>query len=139
MRNLLYALLLVPFLFAAKCGEKVAQFTLNENFDLMPGQMMACDCGDMQLTFVEVKDDSRCPKEVNCIRAGEAHVIVKASGANAKDIILEINADNSTNPTQSVGGYQVQAISLGPYPVNGQKTNTEDYRLQLRVSQKAGS
>jgi hypothetical protein len=139
MRNLLYALALVPFIFASKCGEEVVQFKLNETFELMPGQTMACEGSDLQLTFVEVKDDSRCPKGVDCIRAGEAHVIVKVTGASTEEVTLEIGAGQQTNPSQFTNSYQIQATALEPYPEDGKKTEPADYRLSLRVSEKAGS
>ena len=78
-----------------------------------------------KLRFDNVRSDSRCPIDANCIRAGEAIIAVtlmRGTGNEAKEL--------QTVPAQSQFSYSkyvVKLTELQPYPRSGQQTKPEDY------------
>lgn len=89
------------------------------------------------IKFVKVLVDSRCPKNVNCVRAGEAKVLVaiydndtfvsnKELVIDASGIILKPNNVALTNEL-----FSIYAVGLYPYPVSGLSIEQKDYVLEL--------
>lgn len=94
---------------------------------------------DVSLKFVEVVQDSRCPKAVQCIWAGEVIVLVDVfkNGNKVEQKKLTINSTFSlkkqlgnlfSSEVLSVSGFNVL-----PYPVSSNKIEVEDYYIQLDV------
>ena len=50
----------------------------DEPFSLAVGETVTADGTDLSLTFAAVPRDSRCPRDVTCIVAGEAVVVLEA-------------------------------------------------------------
>jgi hypothetical protein len=79
--------------------------------------------------FVEVTEDSRCPKYVNCIWAGRAIVQLEITdeigSVQNKSIILgEIRGNESNDKTvYRKDGYFIEVISLNPYPEEGKESS----------------
>jgi len=92
------------------------------------------------LELAEVLSDSRCPKNVQCIRAGEAIVLVNIY----KNGIVERQEKITIYPTimqkntlelLSSKLTKTIAISLLPYPDGLSKTELSNYCLELTVIQ----
>ena len=94
---------------------------------------------DIELKFVAVLSDSRCPKGVNCVRAGEIIVLVDVFNNGKKVDQKELQFTPTSylqkritnlfaSKTLNVSGYNVL-----PYPEYGNKIKTEDYYIQLDV------
>lgn len=94
---------------------------------------------EVELKFVKVESDSRCPKNVNCVRAGEAiievEIYLKEVFIERKSLMIrptnyslqeriELLIDNEN---------EIYVYNLLPYPINGEKTAVEDYFLQLDI------
>ncbi len=94
---------------------------------------------EVDIEFVDVLEDSRCPANVNCIQAGRAVVLVNVftngefleerklefypSGFNNQSVTTLFNAD----------GLRITGLNLMPYPVAMSKTQKEDYFLELAI------
>ncbi len=98
--------------------------------------------GNLAIKFKEVISDSRCPKGVTCIWAGEAKVLVGVYEDNrlvGEEILTLTTAGSEIS---GFGDYfsamnlQVIGGNLQPYPVIGQKTVMEDYCLRLQFKKK---
>ena len=101
------------------------------------GTSIAID--EVDIEFVEVLEDSRCPANVNCIQAGRAVVLVNVyangefiearklkfypSGFSNQDVTTLFNAD----------GLRITGLNLMPYPIALSKTPKEDYFLELAI------
>ena len=92
----------------------------------------------LAITFVEVSEDSRCPKEVECVWAGQAIIVVNAAkgGEDLGDFSLALNSDREELAIAVVAGYWVKFVSLDPYPVSDRKTQPEEYIASLIVAEK---
>ncbi len=81
---------------------------------------------DLKLTLLEVKD-SRCPKNTNCIRAGEAIASIKAERPGVKQTITLEAKGNCMELSPNCGeeklalGFRVLLLNIYPYPEDGPK------------------
>lgn len=94
------------------------------------------DFGDRSVKFVKVISDSRCPKNVTCVWAGEAKVLLEIYRndelVDRKEIVLAANSifgSLFSSKDKSVGIY-----SLEPYPdINTPEANKK-YVLKLIIN-----
>ena len=92
--------------------------------------------GNRQVLFKDVLSDSRCPREVTCIWAGNATVLLQIySGGELveeKEVVVPASGSSSLFMT---GELSVEAIALLPYPEANSNTKNRDYFIKLRVTQ----
>ena len=77
------------------------------------------------IRFAEVRNDSRCPSDVQCAWAGNAELAIEV-GAEPLTINSHLDPKSAT-----VGGLTVTFVSLEPYPVSTKPTT--GYRAELRI------
>lgn len=101
------------------------------------GTVIAID--EVDIEFVEVLEDSRCPKNVNCIQAGKAVVLVNvyANGEFLEERKLEFHPSGFNNQSLTTlfntEGLKITGLNLMPYPVALSKTPKEAYFLELAI------
>jgi hypothetical protein len=93
---------------------------------------------DIHLKFEEVVSDSRCPKDVQCVWAGEAKVLIEIyqnGNIDKKEIKIDINGvlDDTSNLVYSSNDIKVYATGLYPYPITSKKGDLEMYYLEISV------
>lgn len=70
--------------------------------------------GGHTLTFIGVVEDSRCPEDVECVRAGTASVQVEADG---ETVVLTLpGPEAGETSTVHWAGVDFEASALTPYP-----------------------
>ncbi|NNC49397.1 MAG: hypothetical protein HKO01_02555 [Flaviramulus sp.] len=94
---------------------------------------------NVEVKFVKVLQDSRCPKGVTCIWAGEVIVLVDVFKEGKKFETQKITI-NSKIPLKSRFGnlfssddVTISALNVQPYPIYDKKINPEDYYIQLEI------
>ncbi|TYC09148.1 hypothetical protein ES677_13675 [Bizionia gelidisalsuginis] len=92
------------------------------------------------IKFVSVVSDSRCPKNVNCIWAGEVVLLVDVqhggNKAEAKTITIGFKRNPTGHETDIIfkdESLTIQAMNVLPYPEYGVEVNASDYVLLLDV------
>ena len=100
---------------------------------LAPGQMVAVQNPDLELRFVAVTADSRCPRDVTCVWAGEVKVQLEIQQASQPAAQTEIREGESA----SAGVYTVTLVRVEPQPASTAKIAPTDYRATLKID-KAG-
>jgi hypothetical protein len=105
---------------------------LGEEFTLKPGEWAAVQGTDLRVSFDKVVEDSRCPADVVCIRAGEAVVALQASGkdGNTQVQLRTVEGGNEA----SAGAYRVRLARVEPYPLASRPIAPADYRTVLEVT-----
>ncbi|MBT8393572.1 MAG: hypothetical protein KJN66_01865 [Bacteroidia bacterium] len=107
------------------------------NANLNYGTSIAFD--EVDIEFVDVLEDSRCPKNVNCVQAGRAVVLVNvyANGKFLEERKLEFHpsgfSNESLNTIFNAEGSRITGLNLMPYPVALSKTPKEAYFLELAI------
>lgn len=90
-----------------------------------------------KVKFKTVLTDSRCPKSVMCVRAGEAEVILSVylKGKFITDKKVRIDASSyvmeSNNLAFDAEDFKIYGFSLSPYPDGIGDINDKDYLLEV--------
>ena len=93
--------------------------------------------GDYEVKFKKIITDSRCPKSVMCIRAGEADVLVSIykNGDFIKDKLIRIDASGfvmeTTNLAFNAEDFKIYGFNLSPYPEGINDVSEQDYKLEI--------
>jgi hypothetical protein len=123
---------LVSTLFAvalAACGRDGATATLDEPIQLAPGQSAVFESEKLEVTFVEVGADSRCPSDVTCFWQGTVTVRL-AIRSNGEVTQHEADVANDV----AIDGYVVDVLDV--LPARGpqsQQIAPADYRVTLKL------
>jgi hypothetical protein len=80
---------------------------------LRVGDVVQIDGSSAALTFKAVTRDSRCPKGVRCIRAGEAVVVLELRGGSGETSTLTFDVPPGGGASKSPGGYRIE-IEIAP-------------------------
>ena len=119
---------------------KSDRFELGVPFTLKEGGIAtAKEDKTLEISMVEVMEDSRCPVNVNCIWEGEATVrFTLAQGSQPpEEMTLTLRGGYRDLAVGRFSGYSISLLRLDPYPVADAKTEKGAYTAQLVV--KAGS
>lgn len=130
----LVPLLLIVTLAACRSASAPAAHaaSLNQEVQLAPKEQAAYGPQGLTVEFVRVVTDSRCPKDVTCVWAGEVVVEVSTrTGSGAAGQQHEIKAGESA----TVGAYHVSIVNVQPEKLSTREIRPEDYRVTLKVEQ----
>jgi hypothetical protein len=115
------------------CGE-APQVKLGEPFDLRGGERASVAGGELELAFVAVPQDSRCPKGEQCIVAGKAVVSLEATPSGGEAVRFELEADPSSETAETdVLGFRIRLLGLSPYPITGRPILFQDYLAKITI------
>ncbi len=95
--------------------------------------------GDVELKFIKVLSDSRCPKGVACVWAGEAVVLVDIFKDGKKTEQKELtfspksHLQNKFSNILKSDELSISSYNILPYPKYGRKITNEEYYLQLEI------
>lgn len=104
-----------------------------QKLTLRHGQQKAFS-GRLNIKFLAVTEDSRCPTNVNCIWAGVARVKITLR-KNGKTAAFELNTNQLDKPAV-FEGYEVRLDTLTPYPNSASPTRAADYKALFTISRK---
>lgn len=80
----------------------------------------------------EVLEDSRCPSDVQCVRAGtvrlSAQFAFDATGATTTDVL-------TLGVATTTGGYRIELLSVDPVPKSDADINPQDYQFRFEVTE----
>jgi hypothetical protein len=111
--------------------------SLDQPVTLAIGQSVRLTDALVTITFNGVSEDSRCPKQVNCVWSGRAVLdfSVQVNGEPAQTMTLStIHSPQPTN-IADVGGYRFTLNDVQPYPETPDNLISPDqYRATLVVS-----
>jgi hypothetical protein len=129
---ILSTLILMLLIGCANTGEKV-EASLGEEFSLQIGQIAQIDKEELEIRFEKVLADSRCPKGVTCIWAGQVRCQLRIKDKEAWTD-LEIVEPGLTNPPSLIinRAYKI-FYHIQPYPEAGKEITPDEYQLILKV------
>lgn len=116
---------------AAKPKEPVTA-KLGEPVELRQGEAARIASEALEIRFEAVASDSRCPRGVTCIWAGEASVRVEVRLGGGEATRYEVKSTKAATPVGD-SGFSVRLRGLEPYPVSGRRVDARDYRASLEV------
>ncbi len=80
------------------------------------------------VSFTGVPEDSRCPTDAACIRAGEAVVVLSIAGTSVR-----VAVPREGSATATAAGYEVTVSNVSPLPSSTRSMDPEQYRATVRV------
>ncbi|WP_055436271.1 hypothetical protein [Lacinutrix algicola] len=102
---------------------------------LIYGKTISID--DLELKFISLESDSRCPTGVQCVWAGEAIAIVDVYKNGQKLEQKKITFPNRkkilTGNLFSSETLNISGLNIAPYPKHNIKIKPEDYYIQLDI------
>ena len=115
----------------------------NTTFTLKAGESELVPAAGINITFVGISADSRCPTGVACIRAGEAKVWIKAAKIpNSNGTIYSSEFEMASgaglpidekNLSDIDGRYALRLLEVKPYPAAGSPIPAYDYSVTLEL------
>lgn len=105
---------------------------VNVAFRLSPGASVGLNDAQVTVGFVAVANDSRCPRDVQCMWEGDADVTVwlQVGEGTRREDVLRVNREPKM---LEVDGYRLLLQGLEPYPVSTESIAAEDYVALLEV------
>ena len=112
-----------------------AKFRLERPFPLMVGQTGASvEEEGFAIKFEKVAADSRCPKDVECITAGKADVVLTLSKAGVSETTtLPFTHTNGTSNVIDFNGHTVRVVGITPYKLKDKEIKPDGYTITLTV------
>lgn len=96
---------------------------------LAPAERAVFSQERLEVQFVAIVEDSRCPRDVACLWAGEVKVQLAIRGKSAESTHHELPEAQST----LVEGYRVTILEVRPEALSTRKISPEEYRVTLKV------
>ena len=110
MNRLASMLLITVTVLGCASGGTARSVPLGQPFTLQPGERVSLP-GDASLRYLSIANDSRCPPDVQCIRAGDADVLFEFV-PNAGGTTEQITLNTETAPAAPMGAWQLQLVTL---------------------------
>ena len=108
--------------------------SLGQEFSLQIGESATIRGEKLQVRFLEVTEDSRCPTGVVCIWEGRVSCLVEITYRESlHQVELTEPGLTSWPPENTFKEYKI-AYHVEPYPQAGTEIAAEEYRLALRIS-----
>lgn len=125
---------LIVAVFCAQIGLVLNSPSVGEPFSLRVGEWADVEGTGFSLTFAQVTQDSRCPKDVLCVVAGEAVVVlvVTAGGEQTK---LTFKVPPAGSDKQRVEDYRLTILKLEPEVESGKVIEPSSYIAQIVVDE----
>ena len=130
MRSL--AVLVGTVALAAGCGARptAPDTSFPVTLTLQPGQ--TASAGGLNLTFVGVSNDSRCPAAAICITSGEA-TLQFGFATNTRAASQDLQLYHPDNRRTNYEGFTIEVETLAPYPITFNSIRPADYRVTVKV------
>lgn len=127
MRHLLSSLLSLVTLGA--CASAIAGEAKPERVELALGASAVAH--GIELRFVRVVADSRCPEGVDCVWAGDAEVELEAVAAGQSQVL---RLHTTLEPKEArVAGVRVLLVAVEPHPRIDERIDPADLEVVLEV------
>ena len=88
--------------------------------------------GNLTIKFVELVEDSRCPKDANCVWAGNAKVTIRVTGRRGQSKTFDLNT-NLPEKSARFDGYEITLGNVTPYPASNVRIDRNGYRASFTV------
>ncbi|MFC1955892.1 hypothetical protein ACFLWZ_05130 [Chloroflexota bacterium] len=133
IKFLIIALLLATMMFViAACNSDTV--SLGQEFSLRIGESTSIRGEELQVRFLEVTEDSRCPTGVVCIWEGRVSGLLEITYRESLHRV-ELTEPGSTSwPSEITSEEYKIAYHVEPYPQAGIEIAEEEYRLELTIS-----
>ena len=113
-------------------GAELQVVEAGDTVTLQYGDSALLGTGGPSITFSAVEADSRCPVDVTCVWAGDAHIRLDGNrGAGPEPLQLHTGVE----PTEAAfAGYRIRLLDVAPPRRQGDDVRPADYSVRLAIS-----
>lgn len=109
---------------------------MNQPFTLAIGETAVLPNTGLSVRFDAILEDSRCPKSVTCVWAGQVIAVLTVQEAEQNTAELQISPDSPTTAKQaSYGAYTVEITAVTPYPLTSDPIPADQYQATVIITQ----
>ena len=127
------ALIAISFFSLLQGPSGLNEVSVDQEFVLRPGQEVVVENTKIRIMFNSVPEDTRCPKDVQCVWAGNGKVNLALKKSKKKSISVIVNTGMEPREAE-YRGYRVMLIKLSPEPKSGEVIPASEYEVTLKVS-----
>ena len=106
---------------------------LGREFTLAVGQSASVEGAGVRVVLRAVRDDSRCPVDVQCVWEGDATVALDVTGASGPAAAYDLHTSGRFAREATHGPFRITLVRLDPAPHAGSPPPAADYRATLVV------
>ncbi|MFC1965685.1 hypothetical protein ACFLWI_01880 [Chloroflexota bacterium] len=107
---------------------------IGEEFSLHTGESIGIIGENLGIEFIEVSEDSRCPKGVTCIWEGRVTAVVEISMDGSSQQLKLTEPGLTDTPARIIHGEYELTYKIEPYPEEGKEISIDEYRLILTIN-----
>ena len=110
---------------------------IGESFSLKLGETTRVDDTDLSLKFVAVTQDSRCPRDVQCIVAGEAVVVFEARvRERVSELVFRVPpGGGDAVKLNGLDGLEIAVVVVEPATDSKRTIEQADYVVKVKITQ----
>ncbi|NCQ18372.1 MAG: hypothetical protein COW85_07100 [Ignavibacteria bacterium CG22_combo_CG10-13_8_21_14_all_37_15] len=105
------------------------QIPLGEEFILKYQKELKIEGTNLTIKFSAIPEDSRCPVDVVCVWAGNAHIVLLLNGSDN----IDLNTTLPSNEASYMNTYKITLLEVQPLPLSRQQIPIEKYEVKLKV------
>ena len=112
------------------------QGQLDQDLKVKHGHEVGIFSEHMMIAFTTLNAESRCPRSVTCVRAGEAKITIRVAKQflATETRVLTIPAGQAGSDSAQYMGYTITLKALDPYPETPDKPEPESYEATIVVT-----
>ena len=129
----LLASFVIVLLIGSCAGTGEVKTSLGQEVSLSIGQSVLIAGEDLRIKFVEVSEDSRCPKGVTCVWEGRVSAVVEISADGSSQQLKLTQPGLTEQPAKDTFEEYQLTFKVEPYPEAGKEISADEYRLLLTV------
>jgi hypothetical protein len=121
------------------CKRPDLRGNLDEPITMRRGQWLRVNGVPLEVNFLRVAEDSRCPLNATCVRNGDAVIQMLGKSAEGGFDTFQARLPGNTSPTDTTiawdvwSGYRFRLLKLEPYPRAGVPVDTLSYVATILV------
>ncbi len=113
-------------------GVIIANAQGSQEISLRLNKQAKASRSNLTIKFVAV-EDSRCPKDVECVWAGNAKVTIKVTNRRGQSQTFELNT-NMEKKSAKFDGYEIKLGTVTPYPRSNIRINQYGYTASFTIT-----
>jgi hypothetical protein len=108
--------------------------SLNTSFQLRINQTGIVEPANINITFLNITEDSRCPEGTVCVWPGQVKALFRLDTQQSQGNLFNLTLNsNETQSEKNITGYSVKLFSIDPYPESSKRTSINRYEATLSI------
>lgn len=126
-----------PTISVSTTTEPMGLFELNKTFSLKLGETRQLKNTNLKVIWKKLINDSRCPKDVACVWAGEVNILIAVSDQkNEAEVKLKLPPVDISGVPVLNSLYMIELLNVKPYPGTAKTEEERKKTIDLRLTKK---